>query len=305
MPRWIISPMDTTGGLNGAINERTASRPGTGGSRPGSPRSSTCPPWMTHTRPGADPLYTSRLALVHGGARHLLALEAERETAWAEHTMRMHAHSFRKPRWVPPSENSLRPLSLRAQTARGGSYGGGGVPSSFSPRTDSPRVDPAATIKAERLAAIRREVEAQYYMTTPRRRKPIGSPRVDPLANRLPVPEAAPTPTPKKLSRKEVKSHMHNLADHIKTKYKLLQNAFRDADVDKSGFIDKAEFAQMVANFNLNMSEEAVLEIGSRCAGDDDMIDYREVNAAPLQIPTRPFLLAFPHASLEPTYAGR
>jgi hypothetical protein len=104
---------------------------------------------------------------------------------------------------------------------------------------------------------------------------------------------------------KTLRKEMHEIAEHIETKYKLLQNAFRQFDgsrprrsksgpraseprlcsrafrvrssvrvVDRSGKLSPFELEQAVKHFNLPIPHEHIMQIAERCADEDGQIDY-------------------------------
>jgi hypothetical protein len=71
-----------------------------------------------------------------------------------------------------------------------------------------------------------------------------------------------------------LKEEIHNITEHIHTKYKLLQSAFRQFDADHSGTLSPFELEQAVKHFNLPIPHEHIMQIAERCADEDGQIDY-------------------------------
>ena len=66
---------------------------------------------------------------------------------------------------------------------------------------------------------------------------------------------------PRALWAQELREEKEILREHIATKYKLFQNAFRHFDEDHSGYIDRAELEHGIQHFNLPIPVEHVKQI--------------------------------------------
>jgi len=72
------------------------------------------------------------------------------------------------------------------------------------------------------------------------------------------------------------------VSESIKTKYNLLQTAFRDFDLDKSGKLSLFELEMGIRAFNLPFPHEHILQIAQKYADQDgdNEISYAEFAAA-------------------------
>jgi len=78
--------------------------------------------------------------------------------------------------------------------------------------------------------------------------------------------------------QKSLKQAKHLLANHVATKYKHLQKAFRDFDEDKSGYLSPLEFEEAIKHLNLPITHEHCMQMAVSIADKDGdgLIDYAE-----------------------------
>ena len=77
---------------------------------------------------------------------------------------------------------------------------------------------------------------------------------------------------------KTLAKEINVFADHVHTKYKLMQRAFRDFDLDKSGRLSPHELELALSHFNLGVPHAHVMQIALDLADKDGdgEIDYDE-----------------------------
>jgi len=76
-------------------------------------------------------------------------------------------------------------------------------------------------------------------------------------------------------SKVELATEIGDLREHINTKFKLMQSAFKQFDEDQSGYLEKEELKKCIQHFNLMIPEEHVGQIIEKLAGSSGgKVDY-------------------------------